>query len=170
MESLRQPDEEALKKVAARMRHRGYTNILFDEVAAAFEKENPELKCVWEYAPPNTPSATEVMLRRMNGFRIVTMDEIPEGTPMPHTQESGEVRVADCILMCAPKDVYDAYYAKDFQEAAADANLPKEEYLESLKQKGTAGEHAGKAYGGITESTSLLEVDMKRATEGEENQ
>ncbi|NIN68896.1 MAG: hypothetical protein GTO63_30255 [Anaerolineae bacterium] len=167
-QQLRRPNEDELRKVAARMRHRGFTNALFDEVSKAFEKANPGYKTVWEYAPPNSPDQNEVMMRQMHGFRLVGIDEIPEGVPTPHSQDSGEVRVSDCVMMCAPADVYDAYYAEDFKHALEDANLPKTEYLESLKQRGNIGDHKGIAYGGITESTEQLQVDMKKLTEGEE--
>lgn len=162
----RKPTKDEIETTVTRIRHRGFTNALFDEVSQAFEAANPGLKVVWEYSPPNSPDQIDVRRREMYGFRIVTEDELPQGSIVPHTQEGGEVRVSDSVMMCAPKEIYDAYYAEDFQEAREDAMLPEQEYLNQIQERGATKLGQGKAYGKISHGSRVLSVDIGKAEEG----
>lgn len=166
----RQPTEAEMKKVIARLRHRGYTNPLFDEVGQAFEKANPGWKTVWEYSPPDSKNQQEVMVRASLGYRIVYQREIPTGHTLPHTQEGGPVRVADAILMAAPAVLHAAIEADAARVAHEDANLPLESYKQALREKSSAGSVKGQALGDIKFSSSSVDVDLERLTSAQESE
>lgn len=163
--SYRKPTPEEVQRIVTRMRHRGTVNPMFDDVAKAFEKENPGLKCIWEHAPPDSKDQFDVQTREMFGYRVVMAEEIPAGVPTPHTQASGPVRVADMILMCVPVEIHDAYYAEITREAQEQANLPATEYQEALKMKASVGKHQGTSYGGVQTRREGATVDLDRIAE-----
>lgn len=154
--------EEEIKVLVTRLRHRGRVNPMFDDVSMAFERKNPHLGVKWEYAPPDSQDQFDVQTAEMAGYRTVMVSEIPEGVPTPHTQSSGPVRVADLILMAAPKELHEAYLAEDAKNAREASSLPKQEasFKGTLQSKGTTKEGKGSAYGGIKGSTEVVSVDL----------
>lgn len=164
----RKPTKEEIKGIVARLRHRGFTNPMYNDPAQAFEKANPGWKTIWEYSPPDSKDQHEVMVRASLGYRLVKEHEIPAGFTLPHTTKDGPVRVADMVLMAAPEELHNAIYAEAAKIAYEDSNLPLEEYKRSLEEKGTTPGVKGQALGDVQFASESIQVDLGKLSGGAE--
>lgn len=164
----RKPTKDEIKQIVARLRHRGFTNPMYNDPAKAFEKANPGWMTIWEYSPPDSKDQHEVMVRASLGYRLVKENEIPAGFTLPHTAKDGPVRVADMVLMTAPEELHKAIYAEAAKVAFEDSNLPLEEYKRSLEEKGSTGQMKGQALGDVQFASESINVDLGKLSRGAE--
>lgn len=73
--------------------------------------------------------------------------------------------MADSVLMCAPIEIHKAIQAEDHKAAAADANLPSEEYLSSIRERTATKGHPGLAYGGVSDRQEEITIDIEKLTQ-----
>lgn len=115
----------------AAVRMRGMLNTMLETPAKVFEEQNPDMKCRWEWWPPNGDNAM-VVAREAQGFRLVYAKEVSTTTS---SDREGIVRRGDLVLMAGPKVLVDMIHAEDARAAQEDYKLSETAYREHLKNE-----------------------------------
>lgn len=113
----------------AAVRERGMLNAMLEIPAKQYEKDNPGMKCRWEYSPPGGDN-TMVIAREAMGFKVVDAGEI-SGTDS--SQTSGPVRRGDLVLMAGPEELLQAIADEDARRAEDDRQLPEVTFRQNLE-------------------------------------
>ncbi len=150
----------------AAVRARGMLNAMLDGPALEYERLHPDERVRWEYSPKDGDN-TLVVAREGQGFHVVKREDMidPEREPTEHQSITGEVRVADLVLMSGPKDLVNLLDMEDAKAAFDDSQLPEtvyREYIESLSVKTKSGNVVrGKSIGpGSKVSTEEFHVGL----------
>jgi len=120
----------------AAVRERGMLNAGLDQVAKAFESENPDMGFRWEFYKPSMDGGTDMVVNReAMGFRLVDASEIHlSDNPTPSAQKEGPVRRGDLVGMAGPRDVVNALRLSDAQAAHDDLQAPKAAFEENISK------------------------------------